>query len=495
MRKSDVFRILSLGFLAGVASVSGAYPWIPEGSLFWIGAGLAIMIGFAFYRNAKAWLVACSLLAFLSGGSLTARSLKAADDVRDQPETEYSGRATVVAEPIDKEKYKELILEPIGKGYSFLAKGSLYDELSYGDVLEVSAKLEIPENRDEKFDYRMYLAKNGVSYVADKIAIRETGERSGSLIFRKILEIKGFVKRRIARSLPVPESGLLEGLILGGSAALPKAVQEDFSRTGLTHIVAVSGYNVTIIAECLMATGILIGLWRQQAFWFAVAGIVLFIVLVGLPASAVRAGIMGTLLLWASKHGRLANAWNAILFAAVAMLVRNPLLLRYDAGFQLSFLATVGIIAVYPRLENRLAERLEKLGGLAKALFEILGLAFSAQVFVLPIILYGFGNLSIVSLLANLMVLPVVTPSMLWGFAAIVAKIVLPPLGTVMMWIEFLMLRYETWIIARLSELPFASIDGIVFPFWGLAIWYIGIIGVMNAGRIRNRLLAKAQRA
>jgi len=299
------------------------------------------------------------------------------------------------------------------------------------------------------------------------------------------LEFKENVEGRIARSLPAPESGLLTGLILGGSVSLPKEVQNDFSRTGLTHIVAVSGYNVTIIAECLMMVGIFIGLWRKQAFWFAVIGIAMFVFLVGLPASAVRAGIMGTLLLWAAKNGRLANSINAILFAASAMLINNPLLLRYDAGFQLSFLATCGIIFIYPIIDRYSSSYLEKRGGFVKLLFETLALTFSAQVFVLPIILYSFGNLSIISLLANLLVLPTVTPAMMLGFFAIVFKAILSPIGTAIFWLEFILLKYEIEIVRFLSSLKFASLDGLDFPWWGAAAWYIILIVLMHIDRMK----------
>ena len=126
------------------------------------------------------------------------------------------------------------------------------------------------------------------------------------------------------RLIPAPQSGLLIGLLLGGDGQLPKTVQDNFSKTGMTHIVAVSGYNVTIIAEYLMLFFLFLGLWRRQAFWVSILGIFLFVLMVGFPSSAVRAGVMGMLLLWAMKNGRLANSQNAIVFSAAVMLLINP---------------------------------------------------------------------------------------------------------------------------------------------------------------------------
>jgi competence protein ComEC len=284
--------------------------------------------------------------------------------------------------------------------------------------------------------------------------------------------------------LPAPESGLLLGLLLGGNDWLSQAVQDNFSRTGLTHIVAVSGYNVTIVAEYLMLLGIFLGLWRQQAFWLASVGIFLFVVMVGFPASAVRAGVMGGLLLWAMKNGRLANAQNAIVFAASAMLVANPLLLRWDVGFQLSFLATLGIVYFYPVIE-RYSIRKQGISFFSELLF----LTLSAQIFVLPIILNNFQKFPVISLLANLLVLPIIPLTMLLGFLMIVFSFIFPPMAIIFSWLVYLPLRYETLIVEWLANWKFSSVEIIGFSWEWMLIWYIITLGIlMNAKNLfRNK--------
>jgi competence protein ComEC len=254
----------------------------------------------------------------------------------------------------------------------------------------------------------------------------------------------------------------------------------------MTHIVAVSGYNITIIAEYLMWLLIFGGLWRKQAFYVAVVAIGLFVLMIGLPASAVRAGIMGTLLLWAMKNGRLANAQNAIIFAASVMLIFNPLLLRYDVGFQLSFLATLGIVYVYPILEDYLMQK-NKFSGI----WEILLLTLAAQAFVLPIILINFERLSLISPLANLLVLPIIPLTMLLGFFATTAYFIFPWLGKILAWLAFLPLKYEVEVIKFLASFKFASLEIKNFSWVGVLIWYLVLLGIIYKHKRSKKNLTK----
>lgn len=291
----------------------------------------------------------------------------------------------------------------------------------------------------------------------------------------------------ISRVIPYPQSALANGLIFGGSSELPKNLKDNFSKTGMTHIVAVSGYNVSIIAEYLILFGIFIGLWRKQAFWFAVIGIILFVVMIGLPSSAVRAGVMGTLLIWAAKNGRLANSWNAIIFAGAVMLLINPLLLRWDIGFQLSFLATIGIIAFSPLWEKYLIKNHKAFG-----FTEIFFLTLSAQIFVLPIILYNFHTLSLVSLAANLLILLIIPISMLLVFLSGLAGLFSHWLALPFAWLAFLPLKYETWIIDSLAGLSRSSVEIKNFLWWQAAAWYAALAFLMYHINRRQKIkLAK----
>lgn len=468
MNKSKIFFILSLSFIGGIFFASFYFPQIINSFYLFSILILSLISLIVFYKNKKVYFLAFIILFFLSGIWLTNLRLEKIP-VADSGSKNFSGEILVIKEPEIKDRMQKIVVVT-GNNEKFLITTNSYPAYNYGDKLKVNCVLEIPQNQD-RFDYRMYLAKDSIFYLCQNPKVEVLAQNQGSGAYSFLLQIKNKLQDKIIRLLPAPESGLMVGLILGGSANLSKQVQDNFSKTGLTHIVAVSGYNVTIVAEYLMLLGIFLGLWRKQAFYFALVGIFLFVVMTGMPASAVRAGVMGSLLIWAMKNGRLANSQNAIISAAGVMLVFNPLLLRWDVGFQLSFGATIGIIYFYPLIEKYSIKK----NGIS-FLSEILFLTLSAQVFVLPIILNDFQKLSVISPLANLLVLPIIPLTMLLGFIMVVLSFIFPPLATVFAWLTFLPLKYETSVINFLANLKFSSVEVLNFSWIWVAGWYIILI-------------------
>lgn len=478
MNKSKIFFLLSLSFIGGIFGASFYYPQVVDSFYLFVILILALILLFVFYKNKKVYLAVFTISFFLFGIWLTSVRLEKINNL-DVTRNFFSGEATAIREPVLKGRMQNIIVQTENKE-KFLVVTSAYTVYNYGDKLKINCALEIPENI-EGFDYRMYLAKDNILYLCKnpKIAILESNQ--GSQAYAVILKIKNKLQEKIIALLPAPQSGLLIGLILGGDDNLSKEIQDNFSKTGLTHIVAVSGYNVTIVAEYLMLLGIFLGLWRKQAFWFAIVGIFLFVVMTGFPASAVRAGVMGGLILWAMKNGRLANAQNSIIFSAVIMLLLNPLLLRWDTGFQLSFGATIGIVYFYPLIEKYAIKK----NGIS-FLSEILFLTLSAQVFVLPIILNDFQKLSIISPLANVLVLPIIPLIMLLGFVMAMVSFIFPLLAVVMAWLTFLPLKYETTVIEKMANLKFASVEILSFSWIWVAGWYIILIGFLFFAKKRR---------
>ena len=204
----------------------------------------------------------------------------------------------------------------------------------------------------------------------------------------------------IERIMPFPEVSLLEGIILGNKQIYSEEIKNELSITGTSHIVAISGMNIVIVSEILMFVLIGLGMWRKQAFWFVSALIFLFIIMVGAPASAIRAGIMGAILLYAQKIGRLSNATRIMIFAGAIMLIFNPLLLRYDVGFQLSFLAVFGLIYIKPILDELVLRRIKKEE--LSSLLQIITTTIAAQIAVLGVLIYNFGRISFLYTSSNL---------------------------------------------------------------------------------------------
>lgn len=439
-------------------------------------AGMSL-IG-VWFRSKTAWGIALAFVLIASGYD-HARST--VEMWRVEPnEYTVSGRATIVSEPEIKEHSQAASLrftecsDTDCPKHIVLGDFSIYEELRYGDVLTVECPLKVPKNLSEDFDYRMYLAMKDISFMCYLKEWHRENDGGGNVIVRLVFRVRDALEKNLDEVVGYPESGLGKGLLFGGNSYLTQETKDAFSRTGLTHIVAVSGANVVIIAECFFLFGIFCGLWRKQALWFAVGGIVLFVIMVGAGASAVRAGLMGGLVLAASYSGRVSDGLRLLVPVLAAMLWFNPLFLRYDLGFQLSFLATLGILLCMP-----LFERLSRDKESFSMTKEILFMSLSAEIFVLPIIFYNFQTFSTLSLLANLLVLPAIPMAMLFGFLASVAGFVFTPLAKIFGLTAYLVLHYMMNIIQFLGSRVFSVVPVQSFGVWAAFWWYAVLFGAI----------------
>jgi competence protein ComEC len=232
-----------------------------------------------------------------------------------------------------------------------LVNARLYPTYHYGDELEIKCELQKPEPIED-FAYDKYLAKEDIYSLCYWPEIKLLAAGRGSKIIAGILWTKEKLVATVNRILPEPQAAFLGGLLYGARRGIPTDLTEKFNITGTTHIVAISGYNITIIAALLLQIAKNLGLGRKKSFWIALAGILFFVILTGAQASVIRAALMGSLVLLAAQVGRISKITNVLIFAAAAMLVLNPKVLAFDVGFQLSFAATIGLIFLSPILEK-----------------------------------------------------------------------------------------------------------------------------------------------
>ena len=185
----------------------------------------------------------------------------------------------------------------------------------------------------EDFAYDKYLARYDIYSVCYNPKITLLAKDQGNFVLAGIYKVKNYLVSKINRVLPEPQSSFLSGLLFGAKKAIPADLTAVFSQTGTSHIVAVSGYNVTIIASFLLLLAQNLGLGRKKSFWLIISLIFIFTILTGAQASIVRAAIMGSLILVAQYLGRLNKIRNALVFTAVIMLLINPKILVNDLGF------------------------------------------------------------------------------------------------------------------------------------------------------------------
>ncbi|MBI2592813.1 MAG: ComEC/Rec2 family competence protein [Candidatus Colwellbacteria bacterium] len=313
---------------------------------------------------------------------------------------------------------------------------SPYPEFHYGDLLEF--KGEISKNA---FD------KNVSSFPKIKLIALDQGSSFISFLFG----IKGKLIGNLERILTLEKSALISGLLFGERAEFSKEFTEALAKSGTTHIVALSGYNISIIGITL-ATALGYILNRRKAFYISLFFIVAFVLMTGAEPSVVRAAIMGVILLLAEHQSRIYSFRNAITITAFVMLILDPKLLVFDLAFKLSFAALLGIVYLQPLVIKGASKVYEKAGepgrwGWRKNLIQ----TFSAQVAVAPIILTTFGYLSPFSLLANVLILEFIPLTMGLGFAAAVLGIFSYELSLIVGWLLGLLLGYEIFIINLFS--------------------------------------------
>lgn len=323
----------------------------------------------------------------------------------------------------------------------------------------------------------MWHATRGIAYRCRDPDWERTGTTRS--VGRALLSVASRFENALTRNLPEPESGLAAGLILGGDGRLPDRAREEFRTAGLTHIVAVSGYNISIIAEYFLLLGILCSLPRRRAAPFAFLATSAFVFITGAPPSAVRALFMAGTLLLAQRLGRRYGSVSALALVAAIMLFRNPLLLRHDIGFQLSFLATAGIVFAAP-LVGRIGRDVPKA---ATPFAEAFLVTLSANLLLIPVLLSAFGRFVPSAIPVNTLLLPLVPVSMLLSFLVGLLGMFSSALGTVFSFPAYAALHLITEgarFGARFGDSAIVT-DGFGFTAW--VVWYALSVWILSRFR------------
>lgn len=362
-----------------------------------------------------------------------------------------------------------------------LVQAARFPVIPYGTEVAVNGRLETPPE-DEDFSYKDYLARQGIYSIMANAPVDVLAAEQGSPLLQAIYALKWQAQETINRLIPDPEASLLSGILLGNDNGIPPDLAEDFRITGMTHIIAISGFNIAIIIVILV--GIADPFFsRKTAVIIAITGIFLYTILVGAEASVVRAAIMGSVFLITSRWlGRPNFAYASLFFTGFFMTLINPFTL-WDVGFQLSFAATLGLMLYADpftqwtrRQVGRLFDRKlthQIMGVLSEAVL----LTLAAQILTVPLMVGYFGQLSLVSLLANAFILPIQPGVMLWGGLATILGLVWLPLGQPFAWVAWLFLAATIGMVQAFASVPWAAVPVEVSPV-GVVLMFAVIGGV-----------------
>ena len=476
-----VFYVALLSFVGGVG-IATFWP-LSWPTVLWLGVvsvGLGVVARRAPSHGRAESVVLCLSVALLCAALGMARMQWATLHDGTSPLADYVGQSVTITgvvadEPDIRERTQHLYVTT--ETDTVLVFADRLDAVAYGDRVEISGQLRVPEpfatDLGRTFNYPGYLRVSGVEYIIFRptITVLESGQ--GQWFMTQLYAFKHAFMRALERVLPEPHVGLAQGLLLGVKQALGSELELAFRQTGIIHIVVLSGYNVMLV----VAFALFVLSWVLPLRPRAIAGIgaiACFALLVGLSPTVVRASIMASIFLIAHALGRTYAITRALVFAGAVMVALNPHILVYDVGFQLSFLATLGLILIAPHFEallmtvpNRFSAR------------EFFVATVATQIAVLPILLYQIGELSIVSVVVNVLVLPMVPVAMMLTFITGLVALYAPSAALLPAALGYWSLEYILVITWYFAGLPFAAITVPEFPFmivplaYGLLAWLV----------------------
>ena len=389
----------------------------------------------------------------------------------------------IVGYPVQRESYRQyqVRVDTLWEGEKTLPVSGMAlvradkdTSFFYGDRVRIRGVPETPPSFPD-FDYRRYLARKGVYTLVRRADLHLLATGQGNPVLAALYAVRARASAILDDLMPQPYAALANGMILGIESGIPRELYAKFNLTGTSHVIVISGSNIALVSGILLL--LLTFLFRDRkkiAALFTLIGIGLYTLLVGADAAVVRAAIMGGLYVLAIALNRQSAAIITLFVAGIVMLLLNPLTL-WDVGFQLSFMATLGLILFSTPLQQwwdaRIGARLPRLAN--NLLAEGLLITLAAQITTMPMVVYYFGRLSIISFLANLLIIPVQPPIMIAGGLAIILAAIFFPLGQLIALIPLASLWWTVFVVERLAAIPWGSIEVGAFGRMVSGLYYI----------------------
>jgi competence protein ComEC len=311
----------------------------------------------------------------------------------------------VVSEPQSLKNNKRFILETYNvNGNAFCEKISVTSPrgycMDYGDIIYIEGRLKIPQSFSD-FDYQKYLARNGI-YVTSNISTFEYIKSKPNKIKKFAIESRKDISNKFDAYFKKPYADILKSLILGDKSSLTQSVKNDFINSGIMHILVVSGLHVCFISFIILFILKAAGLSLKKASLLSIPIIFFYALMTGANAPALRAAIMLSCIFVALALDREPLIYNSLALSALIILVFEPQQL-FSASFQMSYGATIGIVCFYKDISGIFRN---VKSSIIRFFCDVLSVTLAVQLVLIPICIYYFGKISIISFLTNIIVVP-----------------------------------------------------------------------------------------
>jgi competence protein ComEC len=460
---ADIACGAAASFLVGVLGASFGWPFLGDVAF------VIVLFGFVFgsFKIITSWTaIAFCFSALCFGVWYFPWYLRAQDAWMRAPIGKPSSFSAIITDepkPSTKVLVLSVDLKSPWRG-PLMIFAPLGRDFHYGDMVAMTGTVAAPNS----FGTIATIAPQSIDIVA---------EQQGFWLRDWLIRLKARMLEKLNEVLPEDEATLLGGILLGSKTGFRADLKNAMALSGTTHLVAISGYNITIV---IVATEQVLGriLSRRQTFFVTITLLVLFVLMTGLSSSAIRAGVMGFLALIAKQSGRLFSMRNAIAGTAAGMVALDPRILTGDIGFALSFLSLLGIVCLIDPLKKLFRYESARTGFATVFDWKESAITtFAAQIAVIPVIVAVFGNFSATAIIANVLVLGTVPLTMLLGFVLAVAGFLSQHLSFLIAKITWLILAYQLAIIRLFATLAvplpisFGSTIGFIIYYGALGLF------------------------
>lgn len=369
-------------------------------------------------------------------------------------------------------------------------------KLKYGDKIEFYLEYEKPSTARNYmgFDYSNYLKTKKIFGTVNlkEEDVEIISHDNSNIILRKIYELRNLMKTKIEKLLPKETSGLCLGMLIGETSGIEENMQEDFRDSNLSHILAVSGANVSYIIVSITYIFNKMCLRKRLSKIISIILLILFMLLTGCTSSVNRACIMAILMLIAELLYRKSDVYNNLAISALILLIINPYSLL-DIGFQLSYMGTIGIVFLHDKIGNFIKIN----NKIVKYFFEMIAVTTCANLAIIPIMMFHFNTISLTFYFSNIIVGPILGIVVIIGFIMFFISLIFTPISSLIAIVLNLMLKFIIKIAEITANMPFSKITIITPSFFFIIVWYLIIISISYKQKVKifyhknNKLIKK----